>query len=83
MKTMDFKNFVYFRSCYTLNMAKKDTEIVCECTHEEKMKCETFTQNGCYGNSHTLFEVVFYSIDALLALLQSLSMTAILFSFVI
>jgi len=28
---------------------------------------ETFTQNGCYGNSHTLFEVVFYSIDALLA----------------
>lgn len=53
MKTMDFKNFVYFRSCYTLNMAKKDTEIVCECTHEEKMKCETFTQNGCYGNNHT------------------------------
>ena len=24
MKTMDFKNFVYFRSCYALNMAKKD-----------------------------------------------------------
>jgi len=47
---------------------------------------ETFTQNDCYGNSDTLFEVVFYSIDALLAPLQSMSMafqTTILFSFVI
>ena len=38
--------------------------IVCDCTREEKIHFEGFTQNGCYGNQPQPFEVVFYSIDA-------------------
>ena len=34
-------------------------QIVCYCTHEQKMNFEAFTQNGCYGNRPQPFEVVF------------------------
>ena len=37
--------------------------IVCYCTHEQKMNCVGFTQDGCYGNQPRHFEVLFYSID--------------------
>ena len=29
--------------------------IVCDCTHEEKINFEGFTQNGCYGNQPHAF----------------------------
>ncbi len=38
--------------------------IVCDCTREQKINFEGFTQNGCYGNQPQPFQVVFYSIDA-------------------
>lgn len=47
-----------------LNSVKKDKLYrLCKCTHEQKMKFEGFTQNGCYGNQSQPFELVFYSID--------------------
>ena len=38
--------------------------IVCYCTHKQKMNCEGFTQNGCYGNQPQPFEVEFYRVSA-------------------
>ena len=38
--------------------------VVCDCTREEKINFEGFTQNGCYGNQPQPFEVVFHSVDA-------------------
>jgi len=34
----------------------EERSIVCDCTHEEKMNCEGFTQNGFYGNQPHPFE---------------------------
>ena len=31
----------------------------CNCTHDEKINFDGFTQNGCYGNQPQPFEVVF------------------------
>ena len=41
----------------TLYMYMYQRPIVCynNCTHEQKMNFEGFTQNGCYGNQHTAF----------------------------
>ena len=33
-------------------------------THEHKMNCEGFTQNGCYGNQPQPFEVGFHRVSA-------------------
>ena len=38
--------------------------IVFDCTREQNINFEGFTQNGSYGNQPQSFEVVFYSIDA-------------------
>ena len=37
---------------------------LCDCTREEKINFEGFTQNGCYGNQPQALEVLFDSIDA-------------------
>ena len=38
---------------------------MCDCTHEEKIKFEGLTQNGCYGNQPYSFEVLIYSTDSI------------------
>ena len=39
----------------------EERSIVCYCTQKEKMNCEGFTQNGCYGNQPQPFEANSYS----------------------
>jgi len=44
---------------------REERPIVWYCTQEEiKLNFESFTQNGCCGNTPQPPEVVFYSIDA-------------------
>ena len=48
-----------------LNLMNKRS-IVCDCTHEEKINFEGFTQKwllSCYSNQPQTSEVVFYGID--------------------
>ena len=40
-----------------------ERSIVCDCTHEEKINFESFTQNGCYGTLLRFYFIV-YSTDA-------------------
>ena len=35
-----------------------------DCTHENKINFEGFTENGCYGNQPQPFEVVIVNIEA-------------------
>ena len=37
---------------------------MCDCTHEEKIHFDTFTQNGCHGNQPHPFEVLIYCIES-------------------
>ena len=50
--------------CSGKNASYITRSIVCYCTHEEKINCEGFTQNGCYGNQSRPLEVLFDSSDA-------------------
>ena len=37
---------------------------LCDCTREEKINFEGFTQNGCYGNQPHPFEVLLKALIA-------------------
>lgn len=38
---------------------------MCDCTHEEKIHFEGFTQNSCYGNQPHPFGVLIYCIEGI------------------